>query len=78
MANIDIEKDKNKNNSSAKIWLWVIGILILAGIIWWWIAAADDGAEVEEAEVYEQRISQTMEIEPLRENSLLVENFSAI
>lgn len=57
MADIDIEK-KNKNNKS--VWLWIIGILIVAGIVWW-IAAANDEPEVEEATVIEQRISSNME-----------------
>lgn len=76
MADIDIEKDKNKGGGdSSKIWLWVLGILVLAGIIWW-IAAAGNEEEVEEAEVYEQRISQTLEIVPPGEDILLVDNFS--
>lgn len=54
MANIDIEK-KNKNNNSST-WLWILGILVLAGVIWW-IASGNDEPEVEEAAVYEQRIS---------------------
>ena len=36
MADINIEKDKSKQGGGgSKIWLWVIGILVLAGIIWW-------------------------------------------
>lgn len=58
MAKIDIEKKKDKNNSS--IWLWIIGILIIAGIVWW-IAADNDEPEVEEAAVIEQRISENRE-----------------
>lgn len=54
MANIDIEK-KDKNNNSS-MWLWIVGILVLAGVIWW-IASADDEPKAEGAEVYEQRIS---------------------
>ena len=77
MADINIEKDKSKfGGDGSKIWLWVIGALILAGIIWW-ILAANDEPEVEEADVYEQRISQTMETEPMGENVMLVEAFSA-
>ena len=75
MADINIEKDKNKGSN--QIWLWVLGILVLAGIIWWIAAASGEEAEVEEAEVYEQRISQTLETDPMGENILLAEIFSA-
>ena len=78
MADINIEKDKSKKGGGdSKIWLWVIGALILAGIIWW-ILAANDEPEVEGADVYEQRISQIMEIEPLREDAFSINSFSAV
>lgn len=66
MADINIEKDKN--NNSSKVWLWVIGLLVLAGIIWWIAAGTDDAEVYEEAEVVEQRISHRYNSQPLGED----------
>lgn len=68
MANIDIEK-KDRNKSS--IWLWIVGLLVIAGIIWW-IAADNDEPEVEEAGVYEQRISANPEADSPAANKLVL------
>lgn len=42
MAEIKVEKKKGNN-----AWIWIIVILVIAGIIWW-IASADNDEEVYE------------------------------
>lgn len=68
MANIDIEK---KDRNKSPIWFWIVGLLVLAGIIWW-IAADKDKPEVEEAGVLEQRISANPEADAPAEEKLVL------
>lgn len=64
-----ILKKKESNNSN--IWLWVAGLLVIAGIIWW-IAADNDEPEVEEAGVLEQSISVNIEPDSPNEERLFL------
>lgn len=68
MAEIDIEKKKSSNKSP---WLWILALLVLAGVIWW-IAAEDekpitayDAPEVAETEEVGQIEKQTVSDEYL-------------
>lgn len=74
MAKIDIEK---KNNNNSNIWMWILGLLVIAGIIWWIAGSGDDEPEVEETAVYEQRISANLDVEKADQvNSLETEILS--
>lgn len=75
MAEINIEKKKNKGNKNR--WLWIIGILILIGIIWWIIAASGEEELEYEDEVIEQGVSGKLPTEPAEELSWFAGSFPA-
>ena len=63
-------------------WMWVIGVLIVLGLIWWWAAASiDDEEEMpehEEREVEEVESSLLQEARKDTPDILLLPDFSQV
>ncbi len=72
MAEIDIEKKKN----NSPIWPWILGALVLIGIIWA-VASIDDSPEAEEMAVAEETYVEEPVVREPQSNLMEEEGFVA-